>query len=81
MSIAGLRGQTCQLQWSIVNALGQVFPNDEALGFTPDANVDQARANAVVSISNPGTYYVRFILYDPNGVELDRLDTESFSVR
>lgn len=79
--IAGLRGQTNELRWSIVNSVGSLFPVPQGVSFIPDANVDQARADAVVSITNPGTYYVRFVLYDPNGVELDRLDTQTFNVR
>jgi len=81
VKLAGFNGRTCPVRWTLVNLdTGEEQSSAEELRFTPEANVDQARADAGVQVPTSGNYLVRFVLLDPDGVELDRADSESFFV-
>jgi hypothetical protein len=45
-----------------------------------EADLDRARTDAEVPIDYAGSYSVRFVLDDPDGVELDRAETDTFEV-
>lgn len=81
VKLEGFNGQTCPVRWTLINLdTGAEEPGAIELQFTPEADVDQARADASVQVSTPGEYEVRFVLSDPDGVELDRAD-EPFSAQ
>jgi hypothetical protein len=87
VSLGGFNGQQCHLRWTLIDANtgqdaygGSENPGREGITLTPEAGVDQARVEASVPISTAGQYFVRFGLYDPDEVELDRSDTNSFNV-
>ena len=78
--LEGFQGAPCELRHIIVNAdTGATFAGASVLNFTSEATADQARTDALVPLT-AGNWYVRFILYDPDGVELDRLDTQVVNV-
>ena len=80
VSLKGFYGEVCHLRATIVNtSTGEEAPGDEVT-FIPEADEDQARSDIGVSADGPGTYVVRFILYDPDGVELDRFTSQQFVV-
>lgn len=81
VELEGLKGQDALLTATVVDVgLQQESEPFEVLGFQAEAERDRARWDANVPISYPGTYYVRFVLYDPDGVELDRAESETFDV-
>jgi len=80
VKVNGFNNRDCLLRTTLISSAdGSETPGDE-LTFTPEADADQARADASVSVSTAGTYTVRFVLLDPDGVELDRLETQPFPV-
>ena len=81
VELAGLNGRDCVLTTVVIDALdGSQTPVPGDLVFTPEADIDRARADVEVPVAAAGTYSVRFILSDPDGVELDRDETEQFDV-
>lgn len=79
--IVGYDGQSCSSQAIIINADtgAQGSPGDEAT-YQPQAGTDEGAANDYVPIAAAGNYIVRFILYAPNGTEMDQRDSNRFSV-
>jgi hypothetical protein len=81
VSIQGFNGQPCQLEWVLVDAsTGAATTPQPAVTLTPQADTDTADPNVMVPISIRGSYYVQFILVDPNGVELARQNSPTFTV-
>jgi hypothetical protein len=80
-SIQGYDGQTCTSQAVVINSdTGeQSSPIDEDT-YTPEAGQDEGVAHDGVKIDKPGNYIVRFILYAPNGTEMDQKDSSQLSV-
>jgi hypothetical protein len=78
--LSGFSGQDCLLRATLINVVDGSAIHGAQLIFTPKANTYQARADASVSASAAGTYTARFILYNPDGVELDRSETNPFSM-
>jgi len=73
VTIYGFNNQQCDLNFVVINSdTGQAFSEHPGVGFTPNSDLDQARSNVQVPISTRGHYVVRFLLYDPHGVELAR---------
>lgn len=58
-----------------------ITPPTVAVGFMPEPSTDQASSDVRVPTSRPGTSKVRFILTDPRGPELRRLESEAVTVR
>jgi hypothetical protein len=79
--IEGYDGQECSSEAIIINANtgAQGSPGDEA-AYTPQAGEDEGAADDYVPITEPGNYIVRFILYAPNGTEMDQRDSRQFTV-
>lgn len=85
VALKGFNGQECLLSWSIYDADTaspvRGFTDQPAVGFIPESDDDSARENVTIQVPPvPGTYFVRFVLTDPDGVELDRKDTEWFEL-
>jgi len=76
----GYKGQDCLLRAVVINSVDDSETAGGELTFIPEADSDRARADAPVSPPSTGTYTARFILYDPDGVELDRANTAPFNV-
>jgi hypothetical protein len=79
--IEGYDGQPCSSQAIIINADtgAQGTPGEETT-YQPQAGEDEGAANDYVPITAPGNYTVRFILYAPNGTEMDQRDSIRFTV-
>jgi hypothetical protein len=68
------------LDWILVNANSGAQTSPQAgATLTPQADSDTADADVMVPVTVPGRYYVRFILLDPNGIELARGNSLIFS--
>jgi hypothetical protein len=81
VSIQGYDGQTCTSKAIIINTDtgAQGSPIEEAW-YQPQAGQDEGVATDDVPVTEPGNYKVRFILYAPNGTEMDQQDSSQFSV-
>jgi hypothetical protein len=78
VKLSGFKNHDCTLLSTLINtADGSETPGYEVI-FTPEGHVDQARASASVPAMTAGTYIARFVLYDPDRVELDRFETKPF---
>jgi hypothetical protein len=81
VTIEGYKGKSCQLQWTLIDVTtGSKTLSSTAIDFKPEADHDEAGVEVPVEVTAAGTYSVRFILYGPNGIELDRADTEVIQV-
>jgi hypothetical protein len=77
----GFNGKTCQLETTVVNAVTGAEGTPSSEEFTMEADTDRADADVPVNFQNAlGSYYVIFVLRDPNGMELDRRQTSPFNV-
>jgi hypothetical protein len=80
VTIQGFNGQTCQLDWILVNAVSDAKTTAQVgARLTPQADLDTAEADVMVSVTIPGRYYARFILLDPNGTELASANSPVFN--
>jgi hypothetical protein len=78
VKLEGFKGKECPLRWTLVAAsTGLGTPGNSETAFTPEANIDRARTDIEVPVYEEGSWFVRFVLYDPDGVELDREDSET----
>jgi hypothetical protein len=81
VEIDGFNGEPTVLNTSIIDAeSGDALNSWDVLTFEPEADTDRARADAEVPIVDSGSYVVRFVLYDPDGVELDRAESNVIDV-
>ena len=81
VTLVGFNGQDCVLSSVLVNELdGSETPMPESVTFTSEADADRAGSDVDIPVAESGTYHVRFVLSDPDGVELDRSDSDSFDV-
>jgi len=80
-SIQGYDGQWCSSKAIIINSDtgDQGSPIDEA-SYQPQAGQDEGVATDTVPITAAGNYIVRFILYAPNGTEMDQRDSSQLTV-
>jgi hypothetical protein len=73
--LLGFKSQPCMVKTTIIDAAsGNQGRPGTGPSFVPESNDDQATQEITVPIPRSGNFMVRFILYDPKGVELDRLD-------
>jgi hypothetical protein len=81
VELVGFNGRGCVLSAVLVDALdGSEIPAADDVTFTSEADTDRAGTDVPVAVEEPGSYSVRFVLTDPDGVELDRFETEAFDV-
>jgi hypothetical protein len=85
--LTGFSGERCRLRWVAYYYNGGTdayaggeHPGKQGIEVIPEANDDQARFEASVPLNIAGQYRVRFFLYDPDNVELDRVDSSVFTV-
>lgn len=88
--IEGFQGRTCRLTWSLFEDATDTRVADAALleqpgwpdgVFTPAGQRDQASGEIWIKLpEQPGTYFVRLELIDPNGQRITSLDSEPFVV-
>lgn len=78
VKLEGFKGKECPVRWTLVAAnTGRSAPGSGETAFMPEANIDRARTDIEVPVYVAGSWFVRFVLYDPDGVELDRQDSET----
>ena len=80
-SIQGYNGQWCSSKAIIINSDtgAQGSPIAET-SYQAQAGQDEGVATDYVPVTAPGNYIVRFILYAPNGTEMDQRDSSQFTV-
>jgi hypothetical protein len=88
--ITGYEGQPSTLRWSMYDAETRELLSDPAFvdqfGFpekyiTPNAGTDERTVELWVPVPRiAGSYYVRVVLYDPDGRRLDAALSENFDV-
>jgi hypothetical protein len=79
VELSGFNGKDCALTPTVVAPDGAETTGDPTI-FTVEADTDRGSIDVPVSVAEPGTYSVRFVLTSPAGGELDRSKTESFDV-
>ena len=88
--IEGFRGKTCLLTWSLFEDATDTRVADATLleqpgwpdgTYVPAGQRDQASGEIWIRLpEQPGTYFVRLELIDPNGQRITSLDSEPFVV-
>lgn len=90
--ISGFTGQPCRIGWSVYNSTSQELLYTSTFKlyglditsekiFTPERDIDQASSWVwVATPGDPGEYFVRLELFDPEGVRLDYADSVVFYV-
>lgn len=85
VELKGFNGQECVLTWNLHDADTRSpvsgFTEQPGAAFEPESDEDSARTDVTIEVPpRTGTYFVRFVLEDPDGVELDRKDSEQFEI-
>jgi hypothetical protein len=81
VELEGLQGEATVLNVVVIDAqLEEAVNSWDVVSLEAEADLDRARTDAEVPIDYAGSYIVRFILYDPNSVELDRAETDVIEV-
>lgn len=88
--IEGFQGKTCLLTWSLFDDATDTRVADETLleqpgwpdgTYVPAGQRDQASGEIWIRLpEQPGAYFVRLELIDPNGQRITSLDSEPFAV-
>lgn len=81
VELEGLQGEESVLSVVVFDAdFDEAIDGWDVATLEAEADVDRAHTDAEVMIDVAGHYYLRFILYDPDGVELDHAETDAFEV-
>jgi len=83
--IKGFKGKTCEVRASVLEAANGSpvagLTNQPVLSLKPEADTDRAVFPMTVKLpAAPGRYFVSLVLFDPEGNELDRHNTDVFQV-
>ncbi|MEU4355862.1 hypothetical protein [Streptomyces virginiae] len=80
-SIKGYDGEDCMTRAVIIDAItNEQGTQFDVARYRPDSDDDEGAIDSYIGINTPGSYIVRFILYAPNGTELDRQDSGPVTV-